>query len=79
MADPGNGGEIIIKGGSVEVEYDGNTYVQDPTNPRKHQNPNKKITKVVITDLTNPARPVVVYDSGDNPGGLKWEIRTTCK
>jgi hypothetical protein len=78
MVTPGNGGEIIIKGGSVEVEYDGNTYVQDPNNPRKHQNPNKKITRVVITDQTNLAAPIVVYDSEDHPSGLKWEIRTTC-
>ena len=79
MAAPGNGGEIIIKGGSVELEYDGNTYTEDPGNPRKHKNANKKITQVVITDETDPSDPIVVYDSGDHPGGLKWEIKTTCK
>ena len=72
MSAPGNGTEIIIKGGTVEVEFDGNTYQQDPSNPRKHKNANKKITKVVITgDIT--------FDSGDQPDGLKCEIRATCK
>ena len=75
MAEPGNGGEIIIKGGSVEVEYDGNTYTQDPADPRKHQNATKKITRIVVKD----ERDGVVYDSGDNPNGLKWEVKATCK
>jgi hypothetical protein len=79
MADPGNGGEIIIKGGSVEVEYDGRTYTEDPADPRKHSNASKKITQVVIIDQTNPEAPVVVFDSEDHPGGLKWKITATCK
>lgn len=72
MAAPANGTEIIIKGGSVEVEFDANTYPQDPSNGRKHRNPNKKITKVVITGDIH-------FDSGDHPDGLKCEIRATCK
>ena len=72
MSAPANGTEIIIKGGSVEVEFDPNTYPQDPANPRKHKNANKKITKVVITgDIT--------FDSGDHPNGLTCEIKATCK
>ena len=72
MSAPANGTEIIIKGGSVEVEFDPNTYPQDPSNGRKHSNPNKKITKVVITgDIT--------FDSGDHPNGLTCEIKATCK
>ncbi len=79
MVPPGDGSEIIIKGGSVELEFDGNTYTQDPRNPLKHKNASKKITKVVITDETDPSDPIVVYDSGDHPSGLKWVISTTCK
>lgn len=72
MSAPGNGTEIIIKGSSVEVEFDGNTYQQDPSNPRKHKNANKKIRRVVITgDIS--------FDSGDHPNGLKCVIRATCK
>ena len=79
MSAPGNGSEIIIKGSSVEVEFDGAVYAQDPVNPRKHKNQNKKITRVLITDQTDPNNLIVVYDSEDHPGGLKWEIRVTCK
>lgn len=72
MAAPGNGGEIIIKGGSVELEYDGDTYTQDPSDPRKHKNPNKKITRVTITgDIS--------FDSGERPEGIKCSISTICK
>lgn len=72
MVAPGNGGEIIIKGGSVEVEFDGNTYQTDPVNPRKHKNANKKITRVVITGE-------IEFDSGDHPNGLTCEVRATCR
>jgi hypothetical protein len=72
MAAPGDGNEIIIKGSSVEVEFDGVVYAKDPANPRKHKNANKKITRVVITgDIT--------FDSGEHPGGLKCEITASCK
>jgi hypothetical protein len=72
MSAPANGTEIIIKGGSVEVEFDGNTYTQDPANPRKHKNQNKKITRVVITGE-------ISFDSGDVPSGLDCKITATCK
>ena len=72
MAAPGDGGEIIIKGGSVELEYDGAVYRSDPSNPKKHKNDAKKITRVVITgDIT--------FDSGERPSGIKCLITTTCK
>jgi hypothetical protein len=72
MADPGNGGEIIIKGGSVEVDFDGSVYIKDPNDPRKHKNATKKITRVVITGD-------IEFDSQDYPGGLRCEIKATCK
>lgn len=72
MSEPGDGNEIIIKGSSVEVEYDGRVYALDPANPRKHKNPSKKITRVVITGD-------IAFDSGDHPGGLKCEIIASCK
>ena len=72
MSDPGNGGVIIIKGGSVALEYDESVYVKDPADPRSHKNSSKKITRVVITgDIS--------YDSGEHPGGLRCTITTTCK
>jgi hypothetical protein len=72
MSDPGNGGVIIIKGGSVDLEYDENTYVKDPLDPRSHKNSNKKITRVVISgDIS--------FDSGEFKDGLRCTITTTCK
>ena len=72
MVAPGDGGEIIIKGGSVELEYDGAVYPPDRSNPNKHKNGAKKITRVVITgDIT--------FDSGERPSGITCLITTTCK
>jgi hypothetical protein len=67
-----NGEDIIIRGGSVDLEYDGTVYEKDPQDPRKHRNLTKKITRVVITGDIN-------YDSGDHPAGLKCEVRTSCR
>lgn len=72
MADPGNGGEIIIKGGSVEVDFDGSVYTKDPNDPRRHKNAVKKITRVVITGD-------IQFDSQEHPGGLRCEIKAHCK
>jgi hypothetical protein len=72
MSDPGEGGIIIIKGGSVDLDYDETVFEKNPADPRSHRNPNKKITRVVITgDIT--------YDSGDHPEGLRCTITTTTK
>ena len=66
------GGDIIIKGGSVDLNYDEHIYVKDPLDPKSHKNANKKITRVVISgDIS--------FDSGDRPDGLKCTITTTCK
>lgn len=68
---PEDGGDIIIKGGSVDLIYEEIAYPRDPENPNRHTNPNRKITRIVITgDVT--------YDSGEFPEGLRCEIRTTC-
>lgn len=72
MAAPGDGGEIIIKGGSVELEYDATVFPPDPSDPKKHKNNAKKITRVVITgDIT--------FDSDEHPNGIRCIITTTCK
>lgn len=68
--NPGDGGVIIIKGGSVDLDYDESIYEKNPANPRSHKNSTRKITRVVITgDLS--------YDSGDRPEGLRCTITTT--
>ena len=67
-----NGADIIIKGSSVDVDYDEAVYPKDPGNPKKHKNPNKKITRVTITGDIN-------FDSGDHPNGLVCEITAFVK
>jgi hypothetical protein len=69
---PGDGGDIIIKGGSVDLIYDESYYPRDSEKPTKHANSNRKITRIVITGE-------VTYDSGEFPDGLKCEIKTTCR
>ena len=66
------GGDIIIKGGSVDLNFDEGTYVKDPKDPRSHKNANKRITRVVITGD-------IGFDSGDYPDGLRCTITTICK
>ena len=66
-----NGGDIIIKGGSVDLIYDESVYPQNSEDRKRHSNATKKITRIVITgDLT--------YDSGEFPDGVICEIVTIC-
>ena len=69
------GGEIIIKGGSVNVVFDESVYKKDPSDPKKHENANRKITNIVIVDENGGER----FNSGDNQGGLKWTITVSTK
>jgi hypothetical protein len=70
MGESGN--DIIIKGGTVELEFKDDVYRKVSGDPTKYRNANKKITRVVITgDIS--------YDSQDHPNGLKCEITATCK
>lgn len=62
-------GDIIIKGGSVDVNFDDTLYTKDPADPRKHENLNRKITRITIVDDNKQT----VYDREDD-NGLKWTI-----
>lgn len=67
-----NGSDIIIRGGSVDLNYDDGIYQKDPKDPKRHSNTDKKITRVVITgDIT--------YDSNDHPSGLSCNIQISCR
>jgi len=72
MAESNGSGDIIIKGGSVEVQFDAAGYNK---NGNKHDNPNKKITKIVVVDENG----VEKCNSGDSPSGLKWKVTVTTK
>ena len=64
--------DIIIKGGSAEVNFDDSIYQQDPQDPHKYQNQNKKIIRVVITGDIN-------FDSGEKTSGWHCEITASCR
>jgi len=68
-------GEIIIKGASVHIEFNDTIFKKDLGDPKKHDNANRKITKIVVTDENG----VEKFNSGDNPGGLKWEVNVSTK
>jgi hypothetical protein len=63
--------DIIIKGGSAEVNFDDSIYQQDPQNPNRYQNQNKKIVRIVITGDRS-------FDSGFKAAGYQCEITVSC-
>lgn len=64
--------DIIIKGGSAEVHFDDSVYEQDPHDPSRYSNENKKIMRIVITgDLS--------FDSGSKTEGWQCEITAHCE
>ena len=69
MGDSG-GNDIIIKGGSVELEFDETIYQK--TGDPKVRKSDKKITRVVVSDGG------LTFDSGAHPEGLKCTIRVVC-
>jgi hypothetical protein len=62
-----NGADIIIKGSSVDLDYDDTFY---PRNGRKHTAHNKKITRITVADETD----TIQFDSNENNSGLEWTI-----
>ena len=68
-----NGGDIIIKGGSVDILYDDAVYRKE--GEWSHRADGKRITRITVVDDTGKG----VYDSGEIDGGLKWEIKAHCK
>ena len=66
------GGDIIIKGGSIDLQYDETIYTRDQKDPKSHKNANRKIIRVVITgDIS--------YDSGERPEGIICTITASSK
>jgi hypothetical protein len=69
MAD-GGGGAIIIKGGSVQISFDGSLYTKESPDPNSHKHQTRKITRVQVTDENGGSQ----FDSGTDKDGLKWTI-----
>ena len=72
--NPGEGGVIIIKGGSCEFHFDEGVFKHDPAERkrRKHRCDDREIKQIVITGNRR-------FDSLDIPEGFKGEIRIICK
>jgi hypothetical protein len=62
-----NGGDIIIKGGSVDLIFDDNVYPAHSADSRSHINRDQSITRIVIVGEDGSTD----FDSGDNPQGLR--------
>ena len=69
------GGDIIVKGGSVDLQYDETIYRKNQSDPKKHENASRKITRIQVSDENGG----LVFDSGDNPGGLRWTVKVSTK
>lgn len=68
-----NGGDIIIKGGSVDIRYDDSLYRKE--GEWGHVNENKRMTRITVADEDGK----LLYDSGENTAGLKYEIKAHCE
>lgn len=69
-----NGEDIIIRGGSVDIDYDDSLYPKEGSS-RSHKNGQKKIIRITVVDEDGKPQ----YDSGEHQGGLKWEIKAHCR
>ncbi|HUS11489.1 MAG TPA: hypothetical protein VMZ30_13565 [Pyrinomonadaceae bacterium] len=69
------GDDIIIKGGSVELQFDDAIYPNSSSDPKKHRNPNRKISRIVVVDENGGQK----YDSGESQSGMKWTITVSTK
>lgn len=69
-AESDSSGEIIIKGGSCEIQFADGVFDLDRSDRKrqKHRHHNLKIHRIVITGNQS-------FDSGDIDGGFKGEIR----
>ena len=56
-----NGADIIIKGSSVDIDYDDAKYPKEPGKPRNHKAGDNTITRVTVEDENNAMQ----YDSND--------------
>jgi hypothetical protein len=65
----GGSGDIIIKGGSVELSFAESIYPKT-NDPLVYKNADRNITRIVITgDIS--------FDSGEHPEGLRCEVTAT--
>ena len=66
------GSDIIIKGGSVELEFDETVYRKQSGDPKKYKHDNRKISRIEIYD--EQEQEVKTYSAEGN-NGLKWTVK----
>lgn len=66
-------GEIIIKGGSVELNFDDGIYQRVLNDPGAYRNQNRQITRVLVEDQEGK----VHLDSSENVGLWRVTIFTS--
>lgn len=68
------GGDIIIKGGSVQLLFDRTLYQSDPSDMSRHSSASMEIRRIRVVDEKGDS----VFDSGDHTEALKWKIEVSC-
>lgn len=74
MAEDGT--EIIIKSGSVEIDFDQVLYKQKNGSPRIRENRDRKITQILVVDENSGEQ---MYDSGDLQSNRKCKVTISTK
>ena len=69
----GGSGDIIIKGGSVEISFDDSLYLKESADPSTHKHQTRKITRVQVSDESGASK----FDSGTDKEGLMWTIKVS--
>jgi hypothetical protein len=70
-----NGGDIIIKGSSVDIDYDNNYYPTE-TGKRSHKNDKQTITRITLDDGASNTK----YDSDTEGADVShWNITVHCR
>ena len=63
------GGEIIIKGGSCEIYFNHEEFPQNSSDPKRHNNDARRITRVQINDGSGNS----LFDKGSDDG-VQWTV-----
>jgi hypothetical protein len=71
----GSSGDIIIKGSSVDIDYDDAKYPKEPGKPRNHKSNDHAIIRVTVEDANN----TMLFDSSsDTADPSQWTIHVYC-
>jgi hypothetical protein len=68
------GGDIIIKGGSVELNFDDGIYQKVLNDPGTYRNANRQISRVLVEDQEGKVK----FDSEEQVG-LTWRITVSTR